>query len=140
MGIMAITVAICGTVLYHVLNRLIDPRLPTEVSLLATYIAAVGVVVVAACGRIGLEQTMTLLAEASWPSYALGGAVAAVEGGFLLAYRSGWPISAASLVVGTSVAAILVVVGLGVFGESLSLRGSAGITLAMLGVALLTLE
>ena len=137
---MGLVAAICGSVLYHVLNRFIDPRASTEGSLLATYVTANALVGIVAFGRLGAGPTLALLSGVNWQSYALGAAVVAIEFGFLLAYRSGWPVSSTALVVAASVSSILAIVGTLVLGEAVTFRSCVGVGLAILGVGLIAIK
>jgi multidrug transporter EmrE-like cation transporter len=60
-----------------------------------------------------------------------------IELGYVLTYRAAWPVSVASVVVNGMVAALLVLVGLAVFGERLSFVRMAGVLLCLGGVWLL---
>ena len=58
----------------------------------------------------------------------------AIEGGYFLAYRSGWAMSHATALTNTVVVAALAVVGVLVLGESLDRGRAAGLLVAALGV------
>ena len=67
----------------------------------------------------------------------IGVSAFAIKVGVLLAYRAGWSLSTASLIMNV-VAVVLLVVGLVVFGEALTVRQWAGAALCALGLPLLT--
>jgi drug/metabolite transporter (DMT)-like permease len=58
----------------------------------------------------------------------------AIEGGYLLVYRSGWAMSNAAALTNTAVVAALAVVGVLVLGESLNQTRAIGLVIAALGV------
>lgn len=58
----------------------------------------------------------------------------AIEGGYLLAYRSGWAMANATALTNTAVVAALAVVGVLVLGEQLTGARAAGLGLAAVGV------
>ena len=58
----------------------------------------------------------------------------AIEGGYFLAYRSGWAMSNAAALTNTAVVAALAVVGVLVMGESLNQTRAIGLVIAALGV------
>jgi multidrug transporter EmrE-like cation transporter len=60
-----------------------------------------------------------------------------LELGFLLAYRAGWNISLAGLVSNTTVAMLLLPVGLVLFRERLSGINAVGVVVALLGLVLM---
>ncbi len=66
---------------------------------------------------------------ANMASVILGCAVVGLELGFLLAYRSGWNISSASLVSNTLVALLLIPIGLVMYKESITLNTMIGVFL-----------
>jgi multidrug transporter EmrE-like cation transporter len=76
----------------------------------------------------------------NWASVGLGAVIVGLELGFLLAYRAGWNISVASLVANTTVALLLIPVGLLFFKEELSAVNILGIILAIAGLVLVNLK
>jgi drug/metabolite transporter (DMT)-like permease len=74
--------------------------------------------------------------KVGWPSVALGAVIVGLELGFLLAYRAGWNLSLASLVSNTTVALLLIPVGLLLFKEELKPVHIVGVLLALVGLVL----
>jgi drug/metabolite transporter (DMT)-like permease len=74
----------------------------------------------------------------NWAVIGVGAGAMAIEVGFLLAYRAGWNINAASVVMSISVSLLLIPVGLLAFKEHLSARAAAGICCCLLGLYLLS--
>jgi drug/metabolite transporter (DMT)-like permease len=64
----------------------------------------------------------------------LGLALVAIEGGYLLAYRSGWAMGSAAALSNTAIVVALTVVGVGLLGESLTAARAVGVALAAGGV------
>ena len=60
-----------------------------------------------------------------------------IEMGFLLAYRSAWPVSTASVITNGVAAVLLLVIGAAMFGETVTITKAAGVLLCLLGVSLL---
>jgi drug/metabolite transporter (DMT)-like permease len=61
----------------------------------------------------------------------------AIEAGFFLAYRAGWPVGTTALLSNAIVTVVLAAVGAAVFGEGLSLTRAGGAVLAVAGAWLL---
>ena len=131
-----LVVALGGVVLYHLAQKSVPGDAATFVVIGLAYavgLAACGVVVLASGTPVG--ETL----QAAWrPAVGVGLGVLAIEVGFLLAYRAGWPLSSASLVVNVTAALVLLVVGLAVFREALSVRQWIGVAACVAGLALLT--
>ena len=77
------------------------------------------------------------LGKTNWTSLALGAAIVALEFGYLCIYRAGWKISVATLVANLSLACILLVVGVLLYKETVSLRQAIGIGLSAIGLILI---
>lgn len=73
----------------------------------------------------------------SWSAVALGLAIVGVELGFLLAYRSGWKISLASVSASVILALILAPIGRLAFREDWSPQKTLGLALCLAGLFLL---
>ena len=77
------------------------------------------------------------LAKTNWASLALGLAIVGLEFGYLCIYRAGWKISVASLVANISLACVLLVVGLLLYRETVSVRQAIGMALSAIGLILI---
>lgn len=136
----AIVLTILSNVLYHVFQKLIPGNVNPLLSLAVTYlIAATATLLLLPLfplqSALGAE-----VRKLNWASVGLGAVIVGLELGFLLAYRSGWNISIASLVANTTVALLLVPVGLILFKEELSAVNIVGIVLALVGLVLVNLR
>ena len=97
---------------------------------------AVGVATCAAVVVASGTPVAETLRSAWRPAVGVGLGALVIEAGFLLAYRAGWPLSTASLIVNVTVAVVLLAVGLAAFGESLSVRQWGGVAVCLVGLAL----
>jgi len=127
--------AVAGAVAYHLSQKAVPgdaaPFVVIGLAYAVGLAACVGVVI-----ANGTPVAETL--RGAWrPAVGVGLGALTIEAGFLLAYRAGWPLSSASLVVNVAVAVVLLVVGLAAFGEVLSLRQWAGVAACVLGLALI---
>ncbi|HLD94321.1 MAG TPA: EamA family transporter [Anaerolineales bacterium] len=136
----AIALTILSNVLYHVFQKVIPGNVNPLLSLAVTYLVAATATLLLLPlfplqGALGAE-----VRKLNWASVGLGAVIVGLELGFLLAYRSGWNISIASLVANTTVALLLIPVGLLLFKEELSAINILGIVLAIAGLMLVNLK
>ena len=133
-----ILMAIGGGVLYHISQKAV----PKEVSPFAAIIIAYAVGIVLCAVAMAMNPTglsfVASLKVANWAVVGLGIGAAVIEVGFLLAYRAGWNINSASVVMSISVALLLIPIGLFAFKEHLSSRSAAGIGCCLIGLYLLS--
>lgn len=136
----AIALTVLANVLYHIFQKAIPAGVNPLVSLMVTYLVAA----TASLILLPLFPLQSDLAsefrKVNWASVALGAAIIGLELGFLLAYRQGWNISLASLVANTTVALILIPVGLMFFKEHLTPLNILGAVLALAGLILVNLK
>lgn len=83
---------------------------------------------------------LPMIKTVAWSAIGIGAGAAAIELGFMLAYRAGWNVSLLPISVNVVSAALLIVIGLVVFKESISLEKIAGIVLCVGGFILITLK
>ncbi len=125
-----------GNVLYQLSQKSIPKTAHPLYSMMLAYV--VGIL---ACGAaaffVPAEGTfLDTVKTMRWPIVALGIGIAAVEVGYLVAYRIGWKISVAPVMTSALVTAILVPIGLAAFKERLSPLNLVGIALCLAGLAL----
>ena len=86
------------------------------------------------------SENKNIFAEVSktnWSTFVLGIAIVALEFGYICIYRAGWKISVASLVANISLACVLIIVGLLLYKEAISLRQIIGIAISAIGLILI---
>jgi drug/metabolite transporter (DMT)-like permease len=133
----SITVTILSSALYHFSQRSTPQNANPAAALLVTYAVAMGLPVAL---LYFVPANGGLLAEVrrlNWASYLLALAVVGLEIGFLLAYRSGWSIGLAAVLVNVAASLILVPVALLYFRDRLSWVNLAGIVVCLVGLVLL---
>ncbi|HEX8162525.1 MAG TPA: hypothetical protein VF538_11670 [Pyrinomonadaceae bacterium] len=135
-----VVLVVFGNILYHVSQR----SVPKSANPLATMTVAYAVgILLCAAGSIFYPSERSFIASirgSGWTAIVIGVGVAAVEIGFLLAYRAGWRISVAPVVASAAVALLLIPVGVGLFGERLSVRNVIGVALCVAGLLFLARE
>jgi len=134
MPIAWLSVAIACTVGYHLVLKLTPAGVNPLLSLLVTYALVTvlfGALLVASPGGFEWRQETRQL---NWTAIALAVAIVGLDLAFLFIYRSGFEVSLGALVTQSSAAMLLLVVGVAVFREKLSLANSAGIVLCLVGL------
>src|SRR6188768_1733420 len=130
----SIGLVVAGNIAYHLglkqVPRDVHPLAPLVV-LFAT--AAVTALVAWPIAARGLTLRGEL-GKLNWTPFVVGVAIVGIELGFVLAYRAGWRISAASLTANIVIAAALVAIGLLAYGEALSASRLAGLALCAAGL------
>ncbi len=127
---------ISGGVLYHLAAKSIPKGLNPSLVLVAAYATAL---ITSLAAYALLPASPAPQSTRAWhPSVViLGIAAFLIELGYVVAYRTAWPIGTTSVVTSGMVAALLVPIGMSVFGERLSLANALGLVLCLTGLALL---
>jgi drug/metabolite transporter (DMT)-like permease len=136
--ILSLGTAVLGTVIYHLAQKQIPASANPALVLIGAY--AIGGLLSALAIPVlfplrGAETRA--LAGIGWPVVALGLAVVLIEFGFLWMYRSGWGISTGGLSVNVVATVALLMVGVWVFREQLSLLNWLGVGVCLVGLALM---
>lgn len=126
---------------YHLCQKLTSTSLNPFVALIVTYVFASIISIIAYFVFVPDTNLGTLISSvkgANISSILLGVTVVGLELGYLLAYRMGWNISFASLLANTSVALLLIPVGLIIFKEKISATTLTGVVLCITGLILIS--
>jgi drug/metabolite transporter (DMT)-like permease len=133
-----IALVVIGNLFYHLGQRAIPREANPVIATLAAYVVAV----------LATLATIPVLARdvalsGSWrtvnaSSIAVGVGAVAIELGFLLAYRAGWPLSTASLTANIVIAVVLLALGALLFREPISASRLSGVALCLCGLWLVT--
>ena len=86
------------------------------------------------------SENKNLIAELSktnWTALALGVAIVALEFGYVCLYRAGWNISVGTLVANISLACVLLVVGILLYKETVSIKQIIGMVISAIGLFLI---
>lgn len=121
---------------YHFLSKSTPANVNCFLGLSATY----GVAFLLSLVLFALSKHEAAAVEVSRLSpanFLLGVVVLGVENGWLLVYRSGWPVSRASLIANICVAFVLFLVGVFVLKEGISAKQAVGFLVCVLGVYLI---
>jgi len=77
------------------------------------------------------------LKKANWASWVYGCSLVAMEAGYIYAYRAGWPISLASLVVNILLACLLLLIGRFFYKEKMGTKQLLGLVICLIGMFLI---
>lgn len=131
---------VAGMLLYHISQKSIPRDMnPFLVTILA-YLVGIVFCVICALAYPSRKTFGESLKETNWAVITLGVAAAAIELGFLLAYRAGWRISVAAVATNAAVTLLLIPIGIVVFKDHLSLRNILGLVFCIAGLALVVRE
>lgn len=130
-------VVVGANTIYNISTKSTPTDINAFASLAVSYlIAAVSSVVLFLLTSDG-KSLVTELAKTNWSTYALGIAIIGLEFGYICIYRAGWKISVASLVSNISLACVLLLVGLFVYKEVITLKQFIGMGICALGLMLI---
>jgi multidrug transporter EmrE-like cation transporter len=134
MPIAWLSLAIACTVAYHLVLKLTPAGVNPLLSLLVTYslVTAIFAALLLASPE-GFEWRQEAR-HLNWTAIALAVAIVGLDLGFLYLYRGGFEVSLGALVTQSSAAMLLLVVGVAVFREKISLANAAGMVLCLVGL------
>jgi len=136
----ALALAITGTVAYHLVTKLMPAGGNPIVILLAAYLfgslLCVGILIAMPSGA-GFRGHF---AHINWTAPALAVVVVLIDLGYILLYRSGFPVSLGALVTQASAAIALLAFGVLLFKDKLNAMNFAGVVLCLAGLWLLNRE
>jgi drug/metabolite transporter (DMT)-like permease len=137
MQLLWLGVVIASTVGYHVVLKLTPTGASPYLSFALTY--AIMTLVFASIYAVvpGTGPLPAELSKLNWTTLALAGVVVLLDLGFLMMYRGGFPVSLGQLTTQSAAALLLLLIGMAVFGERLSLTNVAGIGLCVAGLWLI---
>lgn len=129
-------VTVGGMLVYHLSQKSIPKEMNPFHATAIAYL--VGIVV---CAVLGFTYTanksfVSSLKTSNWAVLAMGVGAAAIEVGFMLAYRMGWKMSFTAIATNVAATVVLIPIGLLVFKEQLSVRNVVGVAFCILGLLL----
>ena len=129
-----IALVVLSNVFYQICTKSVPDGLDPFAALTVTY--AVGAVFSAVLFKV-LNHHGSLLREygkVNWTSFVLGLVIVGLEVGFIYAYKAGWPVSTASVVQSSFLAAALLVVGLVLYKEPITVTKVVGLVICLVGL------
>jgi multidrug transporter EmrE-like cation transporter len=132
-----LTLAIVSTVGYHLVLKITPAAAHPFLSLAVTYALGSAIFLGAYAVTPGAASLRASVNALSWTPLALAGVVVLLDVGYLMLYRTGYDLSVGQLVTQSAAALLLVVLGVMLFREKLSLANIAGIVLCVAGLWLI---
>lgn len=133
----SLAVVVVALASYHLAQRSMPEGIrPAALFAFVYGIAAVVMAAIVVVGGSGGGWRDVAGSGAHWAPWLLVVAVSGIELGVLAMYRAGWTVSTASISTQAIVAGVLVVAGLLLFGERLTVGRSLGVLLCVLGAGL----
>jgi multidrug transporter EmrE-like cation transporter len=129
--------AIVTTVGYHLVMKLTPAAVNPFLSLAATY--TLGAAAFLACYALAPDAPpfREALKPLNWTVFALALSVVGLDIGFLMLYRTGFDVSLGQIVTQSAAALVLLVAGVALFQEKISLANLAGVALCVVGLWLI---
>lgn len=125
---------VVGNVVYHLGQKTMPKDAPPVSAIVVAYVAGITACLLLLPMLEPGWSTASARPAISWSAVMVGLGAAAIEIGFLLAYRGGWPISSASLVALSVVAILLLPIGVRYFAESWDWSRTFGLVLCLAGL------
>jgi drug/metabolite transporter (DMT)-like permease len=134
-ALVSLVAVVVSAVVYHLAQKTAGAAQPWPILSVAYGAAfAVATALAFASGPApGAEQARSTAVT----GVVIGLAAFGIEAGYFFVYRSGWPLSSASVVVSLCVTLVLALLGVLRFGEDLSAARATGLGLAAIGVVLI---
>jgi len=130
----AITVG--GMLLYHLSQKTIPKEINPFHATAIAYLMGIVVCIVLGFSYSGDRSITSSIKTSNWAVLGMGVGAAAIEVGFMLAYRMGWKISLTAVATNVAATAVLIPIGLLVFREHFSVRNILGVVFCVLGLLL----
>ena len=133
----SITLAICSSALYHFSAKSTPANVNFSISLVVTYLVALGIVLLSIFFFPAKNGLASELKQLNWASFLLAVAIVGIEFGFLLVYRSGWNLGIAAVLVNVAASLILLPVAIFLFKDKISWVNVLGIIVCFIGLIML---
>ena len=115
-----IALTVGGGLLYHFSQKSIPKTVNPLFALMLAYVVSITACLICAVFYSADKSFLSTVKESNWAVVGVGIGAAAIEVGFLLAYRVGWNISVAAITMSIAVTVLLIPIGVVIFKENLS--------------------
>ena len=129
-----IVLVVASNVLYQICAKSVPQGMDPFAALTVTY--GVGAAASAVFFKL-MHRDQSLLHEygkLNWAPLVLGLVIVGLEVGFIYAYKAGWPVSTASVVQSSFLAAVLLFVGFLLYKEAITLTKAMGLVICLVGL------
>ncbi len=121
---------------YNICTKSTPADVDTFASLSITYTVSAIVSVIMFYLTSEHKNIIAEFGKTNWTAWVLGLSIVFLEFGFVCLYRSGWKISVGNLVANSTLACVLLLVGLIIYKEVLTIKQIAGILVILFGLVL----
>ncbi len=125
---------------YHISSKSIAEGSNAFLSLAVTYLVACGISLMLFFITSPSKNVIVEFDKLNWASLILGFAIVGLEFGYIYLYRVGWKLSVGSLVANVTLAIVLLVVGVLLYRESITLKQIIGMAMCAGGLALINIK
>lgn len=133
-----IFLVVFSNVFYNLSAKFTPERANSFLSLTVTYLTAAVLSFIAFCMTGNPTHTLKELSNINWSAFVMGLSIIGLELGYIFIYRVGWKVSMGSFVANIMLACILLLVGILLFKESITLRQMLGMLLCVIGLICIT--
>jgi drug/metabolite transporter (DMT)-like permease len=132
---------VLGLVIYQVSQKSTDQNANPFIVIIMAYLIGI-TACVAGYFLIPRQDAdiVPMMRTVGWSALGIGLGAAAIEIGFMLAYRAGWNLSLLPVSVNVCGAVLLILIGLIAFRETLSIEKIVGVLLCIGGLVLITIK
>lgn len=133
-----VLVVVGANTFYNISTKSTPQTINSFASLFITYLVAAVLSLVMFFVTAEQRDLLAELSKSNWTSFLLGFSVVALEFGYISIYRAGWKMGVASLVANIGLACVLLIVGILLYHESVSLKQLAGMVVCVVGLILMS--
>ncbi len=123
---------------YNICTKSIPKEANSFAALTVTYLVGAILSAVIFVASVKPSNAVTEITKVNWSSFVLGLSIIGLEVGYVFLYRAGWGISTGALTANICLAVALVIIGVLLYKEAVSLRQVAGIAVCGLGLFLIS--
>ncbi|WP_088332482.1 hypothetical protein [Lacimicrobium sp. SS2-24] len=134
----ALVLVVMANAAFHIVQKSIPMQVHPLLSVMVTYTTGFIVCLLLLLLFPLTAPLSTEFSKLNWTSVALGVSIVGMEVGYLLMYRSGWPVSIGPIFTYALLTMLLVPIGLLLFKEKLAVQNYLGLFITLIGVYLLT--
>ena len=131
-----IALVVASNTIYNICTKSTPSDVDSFASLSITYTVAAAFSVLMFFLTSDQKNLVAEFGKTNWTAWALGLSIVFLEFGFVCLYRSGWKISVGNLIASSTLACVLLLVGLVLYKEVLTAKQIAGIFVILFGLVL----
>ncbi len=122
---------------YNICTKSLPENINAFGALMVTYLMGAFLSAILFVASVKPQNIVPEMAKINWTSFVLGVAIVALEAGYVFLYRAGWKVSIGSLTANICLAVALLVIGLLLYHETISLRQIVGAAICAVGLFLM---